>query len=41
MPFKVQVGPEQISIHQGQTVLITSIRRELLRASQVRIAARY
>ena len=23
MPFKVQVGPSQISIHQGQTVLIT------------------
>jgi hypothetical protein len=23
MPFKVQVGPPQISIHQGQTVLIT------------------
>ena len=23
MPFKVQVGPPQISVHQGQTVLIT------------------
>ena len=23
MPFKVQVGPPQIAIHQGQTVLIT------------------
>ena len=23
MPFRVQVGPPQISIHQGQTVLIT------------------
>ena len=23
MPFKVQIGPPQISIHQGQTVLIT------------------
>ena len=23
MPFKVQVGPEQIAIHQGQTVLIS------------------
>jgi len=23
MPFKVQVGPQQIAIHQGQTVLIT------------------
>jgi glycogen debranching enzyme len=23
MPFKVQVGPQQISLHQGQTVLIT------------------
>jgi glycogen debranching enzyme len=23
MPFKVQVGPPQISIHQGQTVLVT------------------
>ena len=23
MPFKVQVGPPQISIHHGQTVLIT------------------
>ena len=23
MPFKVQVGPPQISIHQGQTVLIS------------------
>ena len=23
MPFKVQIGPPQISIHQGQTVLIS------------------
>jgi glycogen debranching enzyme len=23
MPFKVQVGPHQVSIHQGQTVLVT------------------
>jgi hypothetical protein len=23
MPFKVQVGPQQISIHQGQTVLVS------------------
>ncbi len=23
MPFKVQVGPEQIAIHQGHTVLIS------------------
>jgi glycogen debranching enzyme len=23
MPFKVQVGPQQVSIHQGQTVLVT------------------
>src|SRR5690348_10954878 len=23
MPFKVQVGPHQISIHQGQTVLVS------------------
>jgi N-terminal domain of (some) glycogen debranching enzymes len=23
MPFKVQIGPPQISIHHGQTVLIT------------------
>src|SRR5215468_6486230 len=23
MPFKVQVGPQQISIHQGQSVLVT------------------
>ena len=23
MPFKVQVGPQQVSLHQGQTVLIT------------------
>ena len=23
MPFKVQVGPPQIAIHQGQTVLVT------------------
>src|ERR1700724_2150153 len=25
MPFKVQVGPPQISIHQGQTVLISEL----------------
>jgi glycogen debranching enzyme-like protein len=23
MPFKVQVGPQQVSIHQGQTVLVS------------------
>jgi hypothetical protein len=23
MPFKVQVGPQQVTIHQGQTVLVT------------------
>src|SRR5919106_882256 len=23
MPFKVQVGPHQVSIHQGQTVLVS------------------
>ena len=23
MPFKVEVGPPQIAIHQGQTVLVT------------------
>ena len=23
MPFKVQVGPHQVSIHQGQTILVT------------------
>jgi hypothetical protein len=23
MPFKVQVGPPQIAIHQGQTVLVS------------------
>ena len=23
MPFKVQVGPPQISIHQGQTILVS------------------
>src|SRR5260370_4441066 len=23
MPFRVQVGPHQVSIHQGQTVLVT------------------
>jgi hypothetical protein len=22
MPFKVQVGPQQISIHHGQTILV-------------------
>ena len=25
MPFKVQVGPPQIAIHHGQTVLITGL----------------
>ena len=25
MSFKVQVGPPQIAIHQGQTVLVTTI----------------
>jgi len=23
MPFKVQVGPHQVAIHQGQTVLVS------------------
>jgi len=23
MPFKVQVGPYQVAIHQGQTVLVS------------------
>ena len=23
MPFKVQVGPHQVSIHHGQTVLVS------------------
>jgi hypothetical protein len=23
MPFKVQVGPHQVSVHQGQTVLVS------------------
>ena len=25
MAFKVQVGPPQIAIHQGQTVLVTDL----------------
>ncbi len=29
MPFKVQVGPPQIAIHQGQTVLITEENGEI------------
>ena len=29
MPFKVQVGPPQIAIHQGQTVLITEQNGEI------------
>jgi hypothetical protein len=30
MPFKVQIGPPQISIHHGQTVLITDPRTDKL-----------
>jgi len=29
MPFKVQVGPPQISLHQGQTVLISEENGEI------------
>ncbi len=29
MPFKVQVGPPQIAIHQGQTVLITDLDAQI------------
>jgi hypothetical protein len=29
MPFKVQVGPPQISIHQGRPVLITEEARAI------------
>ncbi|HEX4614802.1 MAG TPA: glycogen debranching N-terminal domain-containing protein, partial [Stellaceae bacterium] len=30
MPFKVQVGPPQISIHQGQTVLISEENGQII-----------
>jgi hypothetical protein len=30
MPFKVQVGPPQIAIHQGQTVLVSEPDLELV-----------
>jgi hypothetical protein len=29
MPFKVQVGPPQIAIHQGQTVLISELNGQI------------
>jgi len=34
MPFRVQVGPPQIAIHQGQTVLITEEDGQVLSPSQ-------
>jgi glycogen debranching enzyme len=34
MPFKVQVGPPQISIHQGQTVLITDPDGQITQPSE-------
>jgi len=34
MAFKVQVGPPQISIHQGQTVLITELDGEIVWPSE-------
>ena len=39
MPFKVQVGPPQISIHQGQTVLITEEARAINSATRVCISS--
>ena len=30
MPFKVQVGPPQIAIHQGMTVLVTEPNGEVI-----------
>jgi glycogen debranching enzyme len=35
MPFKVQVGPAQISIHQGQTVLISEPDGRIIRPSEM------
>src|SRR5262249_1816987 len=29
MPFKVEVGPPQIAIHQGQTVLVTDLDAQI------------
>jgi glycogen debranching enzyme len=34
MPFKVQVGPPQISLHQGQTVLISELDGEIKSPSE-------
>ena len=34
MAFRVQVGPPQISIHQGQTVLITEQDGQINRPSE-------
>jgi hypothetical protein len=34
MPFRVQVGPAQIAIHQGQTVLITEEDGQVISPSQ-------
>ena len=41
MAFKVQVGPAQITIHQGQTVLVTGARRagELAQRARASIAS--
>ena len=33
MPFKVQVGPPQIAIHQGQTVLVSEPDGQINRPS--------
>jgi hypothetical protein len=30
MPFKVQIGPPQISIHHGQTVLISDPDEQII-----------
>jgi hypothetical protein len=30
MAFKVQVGPPQISIHQGQTILISELDGQII-----------
>jgi hypothetical protein len=32
MPFMIQVGPPQISIHQGQTVLISDEKKKKCRS---------
>jgi hypothetical protein len=34
MAFKVQVGPPQISIHQGQTILISELDGQIKRPSE-------